>query len=58
MFTPKQLRDFKAYVKVQCSGKWNMFDHAARTATGLSADEYTFVMKNYAALQQASTAGM
>lgn len=47
MFTQKQLKDFKAYRKVQMGGRWNMFDPQARQATGLEQAEYTFVIKNY-----------
>jgi len=51
MFTAKQLKDFKAYRKVQMGGRWNMFDPQARAATGLTKDEYSFVMKNYGELK-------
>jgi hypothetical protein len=52
MFTAKQLKDFKAYVKVQRSGKWNMLDPRAASATKLTQDEYVFVMKNYSELKK------
>jgi hypothetical protein len=52
MFTEKQLKDFKAYRKVQMGGRWNMFDPQARRATGLERDEYLFVMENYSELQK------
>jgi hypothetical protein len=52
MFTAKQLQDFKAYRKVQMGGKYNMFDPRAVRATKLADTEYSFVMKNYVALQK------
>jgi hypothetical protein len=53
-FTNQQLQNFKKYVRVQLSGRYNMFDPRARAATGMSEDEYTFVMINYSALKEAS----
>jgi hypothetical protein len=57
MFTAKQLQDFKAYRKVQMGGKYNMFDPRATRATKLSDAEYSFVLKNYVALQKEVDAG-
>jgi hypothetical protein len=51
MFTEQQLQNFKTYRKVQMSGRWNMFYPLAQQATGLSDEEYVFVMENYTALQ-------
>jgi len=53
MFTEKQLKNFSSYRRVQMSGKWNMFDPRACRATGLSDEEYTFVMNNYIQLRDA-----
>ena len=50
-FTQKQLSDFQAYLKVQKRGKYNMFDPRAVGATGLTKDEYGFVMDNYGELE-------
>ena len=52
-FTEQQLLDWKAYERVRRSGEFNMFDSRARRRSGLSADEYTFVMRNYSALKHA-----
>ncbi len=53
-FTNQQLQNFKKYVRVQMSGRYNMFDSRARAATGMDKDEYIFVMENYDALKKAS----
>ena len=53
-FTNQQLQNFKKYFGVQMGGRYNMFDPRARAATGMSEDEYTFVMENYSALKEAS----
>ena len=50
-FTQEQLNNFKAYRKVQMRGKYNMFDPRAIGATGLTRDEYGFVMDNYGELE-------
>lgn len=52
-FTPQQLEDWKAYEEVRSWGTYNMFSAEARHATALTKDAYTFVMKNYTALQDA-----
>lgn len=52
-FTSQQLADFKAYEDVRSEGRFNMFDENARILTGLSKEEYLFVMKNYVHLRAA-----
>lgn len=52
-FTPQQLKHWQRYEKVRAKGRWNMFDHAARLATGLDREEYLFVMQNYEELETA-----
>jgi hypothetical protein len=49
-FTKEQTNNFKAYLKVQKKGKYNMFDPRAVGATGLTSAEYGFVMDNYGEL--------
>jgi len=51
-FTPKQLQHFKAYRKVQESGRYNMMAdaNAAMQDAGLTRDEYMFVIRNYSSL--------
>ena len=44
---------FKSYVKVQKSGKWNMFSPQAIEATGLPQDVYCGIIQNYSKLSQA-----
>lgn len=39
--------DFRSYEKVRKCGRWNMFDPAARRATGLERDTYIGIIQNY-----------
>lgn len=50
-FTPEQWADYRAYEAVRTRGKYNMFSPQAMRATGLTNEEYRFVMANYAALK-------
>lgn len=52
-FTKDQLADYLLYEEVRASGAYNMFDPRARASTGLSRDEYRFVMDNFTALRAA-----
>lgn len=40
-------KEFKRYLEVQKSGKYNMFSEEAQFATGLYHDVYMHIMKNY-----------
>ncbi len=51
-FTNEQLANWDAYEEIRESGEFNMFDHRAVDATGLTTDEYLFVMKNYSELRK------
>lgn len=53
-FTPEQIRWYRAFVRVQRSGKHNMVSRAARDAAGLTDEQMKFVMRNYEALGAAS----
>jgi len=53
-FTEQQIKDWRAYEKVRAGGRWNMFFPQARAATGLTSDEYSFVMDNFDALKKAA----
>ncbi len=54
-FTAKQIIvDFPAYERVRQSGAYNMFDPRAQRLSGLTKDEYLFVLKNYDALRELS----
>ena len=55
-FTKKQINQFKSYERVRKGGHYNMFSSQARTATGLTKEEYLFVMENYSELKEASNA--
>ena len=52
-FTKKQLNNYKSYELIRKSGTYNMFSPQARLASGLSKDEYLFVMENYGDLKSA-----
>ena len=39
--------DFEAYLKVQSSGAYNMFDPMARKLSGLSEDVYFKIIETY-----------
>jgi hypothetical protein len=41
---------------IRSSGVYNMFSAQARLASGLTKDEYTFIMENYSELKEASEA--
>lgn len=45
--TKQELKDFRAYVKVQRSNQYNMLTPAAMQATGLDRGRYQFVIINY-----------
>ena len=53
-FSMAQLNHWRAYERVRSVGRFNMYDPRARRATGLSGDEYLFVMKNYSELKDAA----
>ena len=53
-FTFIELANFRAYEEVRAEGAWNMFMPQARHATGLTREEYAFVMKNYSELKAAA----
>lgn len=53
-FTKSQINQFKSYESVRKSGHYNMFDSRARLASGLTKEEYLFVMENYRELKDAA----
>lgn len=57
-FTEQQLKNFRLYVSVQTGRRFNMMDPRARQATGLSRDDYLFVIENYDALEAAAREAM
>jgi hypothetical protein len=50
-FSDDQIRQYVAYEKVRARNRWNMFDPKARKATGLTGEQYSFVMHNFSALR-------
>lgn len=47
-YTENQLKDmYLSYEEVRLSGEFNMFDPRARDLTGLSKEQYIYVMKHY-----------
>ncbi len=52
-FTHEHFAAWRAYERVRAGGRFNMFDPRARRLTGLSAEQYSFVMKNYSELRDA-----
>jgi hypothetical protein len=55
-YTKQQINNYKSYESIRKAGLYNMFDSRARTAAGLTKDEYLFVMENYSELKEASEA--
>ena len=55
-FTKEQLTLFWKYEKVRGSGEFNRWDFRARRTTGLSKDQYVFVMKHYDQLREQAQA--
>ena len=53
-FTKKQINNYKSYEIIRKSGAYNMFSPQARLSTGLTKDEYLFVMENYSELKNAA----
>ena len=45
--TDGHMQNFEQYLRVQRSGRWNMFSPQAIAASGLDRDEYLLVMTNY-----------
>lgn len=43
---------FNKYEKVRKSGKYNMFDYRAQLESGLSKEDYLYVMSNYSDLKE------
>jgi len=55
-YTQQQINNFRAYEHVRSSGHYNMFSPQARSSSGLTKEEYIFVMENYSELLEASEA--
>ncbi len=54
--TDAQLAAYRAFERVRASSKYNMFDPRALLATGLTRDEFLYVMENFDALRKAAAA--
>ena len=55
-FTEEQVNHFRKYERVRRSGKYNMWDFRAVIATGLTQDQYFFVMSNFDQLREKAEA--
>lgn len=53
-FDAGRIADFRNYEAVRASGAYNMFDPRARDASGLTREEFLFVMDNFSALKAAA----
>ncbi len=51
-YTEKQINDWRKYENVRVGGRFNMFDPNARLSTGLSREDYDFVMDNFSELKK------
>lgn len=50
-FTNDQMANWMSYEEVRLSGEYNMMDSNARESSGLTEEEYLFVMMNYTELK-------
>ena len=55
-FTDEQINHFRQYERVRRSGLYNMWDFKAVIATGLTQEQYFFVMGSYGPLSQQAQA--
>lgn len=51
-FTKEQLEHFRKYERVRSSGRYNMWDSRAVIATGLTQEQYVYVMGAYDQLRE------
>ena len=51
-FTKEQLEHFRKYERVRSSGRYNMWDSRAVIATGLTQEQYSYVMGAYDQLRE------
>lgn len=51
-FTKEQLEHFQKYERVRSSGRYNMEDFRAVIATGLTQEQYYYVMGAYDQLRE------
>ena len=55
-FTDEQISHFRAYERVRSGGRYNMWDFRAVIATGLTQEQYFFVMSNFDQLREQAQA--
>lgn len=53
-FSEQQLKDFRSFVKVQKSNRYNMLGTQAQAAVGIATERYLFVIEHYDALDLAA----
>jgi len=46
-FTDAQMANFKKWVKLQNTGRFNMVDPRARSAMSMSEEDFDFVLEHY-----------
>lgn len=51
-FSPTQMMNYRRYEQVRASGEFNMWSPQAQLATGLTNEDYLFVMGNYTLLNE------
>jgi hypothetical protein len=51
--TTEQIEDWESFEEIRATNRFNMFDPAARIATGLTREQFLFCMANYDALKAA-----
>lgn len=51
-FTARQIKNWQAYERVRAGERFNMFDPRAVRASGLTGEEYDFVMNHFTELKQ------
>lgn len=55
-FTDEQISHFRKYERVRRSGLCSMWDFKAAIATGLTQEQYFFVMRHYNQLREQAEA--
>lgn len=52
MFDPTQMKHYQRYEEVRAEGSFNMWSYYAQLATGLTDEQYIFVMNNYTEMKE------
>lgn len=54
-FTQQQLDNWVRYERIRAGGNFNMLDPRSQVVSGLTWEEYMFVIKNYTKLREESS---